>query len=243
MKKKNELYEIFSVGIIKENPIFILFLGMCPALGVTTSISNALGMGFGVLFVLLLSNIIVSSIRNIVMPEIRIPVFIVIIATLVTILQMFMQAYTTELYESMKVFIPLIVVNCLILGRAEAFASQNTILKSAIDAIGMSLGFMLGLVAISLFRELLGTGAILGIDVLPKDFIIPSFITAVGAFLTLGVLTGVMTYLRTRSDDKKQKILDEKIAAAKAKKAELDAAKEEENKVEKVELNKSEVLV
>lgn len=231
MKKNSELFEIFSVGILKENPILVLFLGMCPALGVTTSINNAIGMGIGVMFVLLMSNVIVSSIRNIVMPEIRIPVYIVIIATLVTILEMFMQAYTVELYESMKVFIPLIVVNCLILGRAEAFASENNVLRSAIDAIGMSLGFMLGLLAISLFRELLGTGYLFGVAIIPEKFILPSFISAVGAFFTLGVLSATATHFKNKSIIKKQKLAEE--------------IKNEELKLEKnevVELKTSEVL-
>ncbi|MGL4383329.1 MAG: electron transport complex subunit RsxE, partial [Bacilli bacterium] len=193
MKKNNELATIFTAGILKENPILVLFLGMCPALGVTTSLTNAIGMGLGVLFVLLLSNISVSLIRNIVMDEIRIPVFVVIIATVVTILEMLMKAYTAPLYEGMKTFIPLIVVNCLILGRAEAFASSNTVFKSAIDAIGMALGFMLGLVCISFFRELLGNGSLFNIKIIPEAYTIPAFKSAVGAFLTLGVLAGLMS--------------------------------------------------
>lgn len=222
--KSNELFKIFSAGVLKENPIFVLFLGMCPALGVTSSVINGIGMGIGVIVVLILSNVIISLIRNIVMDEIRIPVFIVIIATLVTILQMFMQAYTAELYESMKVFIPLIVVNCIILGRAEAFASKNGPFKSAIDGLGMGLGFMLSLVVISFFRELLGTGGIAGFQIFPEQFAIPVFTSAVGAFLTLGVLAGLITvYVNHKQDLKdameKARIDELKKAAAEKKKA------------------------
>ncbi|MEG0283517.1 MAG: electron transport complex subunit E [Erysipelotrichales bacterium] len=216
--------KIFTAGIFKENPIFVLFLGMCPALGVTTSVVNAIGMGVGVIFVLILSNVIISLIRNIVMDEIRIPVFIVIIATLVTLLQMLMQAYTAELYNSMKVFIPLIVVNCIILGRAEAFASQNGPIKSAIDGLGMGIGFMIGLVTIAFFRELLGTGAIAGFQIFPAKFAIAVFTGAVGAFLTLGILVGIIAVYVNRKTDLKEAIekarIEELKRVAAAKKAE-----------------------
>ncbi|MDL2212198.1 electron transport complex subunit E [Erysipelotrichaceae bacterium OttesenSCG-928-M19] len=212
--KTNSLFNIFTTGIFKENPIFVLFLGMCPALGVTTSVTNAIGMGVGVIFVLLMSNVIISLIRNIVMEEIRIPVFIVIIASLVTLLEMFMKAYTLDLYNSMKVFIPLITVNCIILGRAEAFASKNGPVKSAVDGVGMGIGFMIGLLAISFFRELLGTGAIMGVQIIPVAFTIPIFTTAVGAFLTLGVLTGVMMVYQNYKKDNKEKL--EKAQEAKS---------------------------
>ncbi|MDR3215094.1 MAG: electron transport complex subunit E [Bacilli bacterium] len=203
--KKNEILNIFTSGIFKENPIFVLFLGMCPTLGVTTSVVNAIGMGIGVIFVLLMSNVIISLIRNIVMDEIRIPVFIVIIASLVTLLQMFMQAYTLELYNSMKVFIPLITVNCIILGRAEAFASKNGVFKSAVDGIGMGIGFLLGLVVVAFFRELLGTGALMGLQVFPAQFAIPIFTSAVGAFLTLGTLAGIAMLISNLRKDKAEK--------------------------------------
>ncbi|MDF9867091.1 electron transport complex protein RnfE [Bacilli bacterium PM5-3] len=222
--KSKELFNIFTAGIFKENPIFVLFLGMCPALGVTTSVVNAIGMGVGVIFVLLLSNVIISLIRNIVMDEIRIPVFIVIIASLVTLLQMFMQAYTIELYNSMKVFIPLITVNCIILGRAEAFASKNGPVKSAIDGVGMGIGFMIGLFAIAFFRELLGTGAIAGFQIFPAEFAIPVFTTAVGAFLTLGILAGIAMVYSNHKKDVQEAL--EKAAIA-AKKAEAEAKKGE----------------
>ncbi|WP_423362920.1 electron transport complex subunit RsxE [Mycoplasma sp. P36-A1] len=222
--KSNELMKIFSAGIFKENPVFVLFLGMCPSLGVTTTVVNALGMGVGVLAVLLLSNIIISLVRNIVPDEIRIPVFIVIIATLVTILQMFMQAYTPSLYDSMKVFIPLIVVNCIILGRAEAFASQNGPGKSALDALGMGLGFTLALFVIAFCRELLGTGAIAGIQIFPADFAIGAFTTAVGAFLTLGTLAGITMIYSNSKQDKKDAAEKARIAELKKIAAEKKAA-------------------
>lgn len=222
--KSNELFKIFNAGVLKENPIFVLFLGMCPALGVTSSVINGIGMGIAVIVVLLLSNVIISLIRNIVMDQIRIPVFIVIIATLVTLLQMFMQAYTAELYNAMKVFIPLIVVNCIILGRAEAFASKNGPIKSAVDGLGMGVGFMLSLILISFFRELLGTGGIAGFQIFPPQFAIPIFTSAVGAFLTLGVLTGlILIYVNHKKDLKdaleKARIEQLKLAAAQKKAA------------------------
>lgn len=229
--KSNELMKVFSAGIFKENPVFVLFLGMCPALGVTTSITNAIGMGVGVIFVLVLSNLIISLIRNIVPDEIRIPVFVVIIATLVTVLQMAMQAYTPALYESMKVFIPLIVVNCIILGRAEAFASSNGPIPSIIDGLGMGLGFTLGIFAIAFFRELLGTGALAGIQIFPAEFAIGAFTTAVGAFLTLGTLAGIAMVYSNKQNDKKEAAEKARIAELKkqaaAKKAAAEASKGE----------------
>lgn len=210
----NELFKIFSAGVLKENPTFVLFLGMCPALGVTTSLVNALGMGIGVIVVLVSSNIIVSLIRNIVKDEIRIPVYIVVIASLVTILQMFMQAYAVDLYNSLGVFLPLIVVNCIILGRAEAFASQNGPVKSAIDGLGMGTGFALAIAVIGICRELIGTGALAGLRIFPEAFAVPVFITPMGAFLTIGVLSGIITtYTLYRNE--KQKTLAKTQAVAK----------------------------
>jgi len=152
--------EIFKKGITVENPIFGLLLGLCSALAITTTLTNAIGMGMAVTAVLLLSNIIISAIRNIVPSEIRIPVYIVIIASLVKCVQMLMNAYALSLYNSLGVFIPLIVVNCVILGRAESFASKNTIMDSIIDALGMGLGYTLAIVTISFFRQLIGTGGL-----------------------------------------------------------------------------------
>jgi len=147
-------------GIFKENPVFIIVLGLCPVLGVSTQVSNAIGMSAGVLFVLLFSNIIISALRNIIPDSIHIPAYIVIIASLVTIIEMLMHAFAPAVYAALGVYLPLIVVNCIILGRAEAFASSNTVLDSALDAIGMSIGFALSLTLIALIREVLGAGTI-----------------------------------------------------------------------------------
>lgn len=224
--KASEIKSIFSAGLFKENPIFILFLGMCPSLGVTTTISNALGMAAGVLFVLIFSNIIVSLIRNIVPDQIRIPVFIVIIASLVTILEMLMKAYTPDLYNSLGLFIPLIVVNCLILGRAEAFASKNGVFASIMDAIAMALGFGLGLVSIAFVREVLGTGMIATgegeslhviIRFFPEQFAIPLFNQPGGAFLTIGLIVGtIATYknYKTNKQAEKEAQAAKELAAA-----------------------------
>lgn len=147
-------------GIFKENPVFIIVLGLCPVLGVSTQVSNVIGMSAGVLFVLLFSNIIISALRNIIPDSIHIPAYIVIIASLVTIIEMLMHAFAPAVYAALGVYLPLIVVNCIILGRAEAFASNNTVLDSALDAIGMSIGFALSLTLIALIREVLGAGTI-----------------------------------------------------------------------------------
>ncbi len=147
-------------GIFKENPVFIIVLGLCPTLGVSTQVSNALGMSAGVLFVLLFSNLLISALRNFIPDSIHIPAYIVIIASLVTIIELVMHAFVPALYSALGVYLPLIVVNCIILGRAEAFAARNTVMDSILDAIGMSIGFALGLILISVIRELFGSGTI-----------------------------------------------------------------------------------
>ena len=150
----------FTKGIFKDNPVFIIVLGLCPTLGVSTQVSNAIGMSAGVFFVLLFSNIIISALRNFIPDSIHIPAYIVIIASLVTIIELFMHAFAPAVYAALGVYLPLIVVNCIILGRAEAFASSNTVIDSALDAIGMSIGFTLSLTLIALIREVLGAGTI-----------------------------------------------------------------------------------
>ena len=222
--KTNELSKIFSAGIFKENPIFVLFLSLCPALGVTTSVENAIGMGVGILLVMTMSSVVVSLIRKVIMNEVRLPVFIVIIASLTTVLQMFMQAFTIDLYNAMKVFIPLIAVNCIIMGRAESFASKNGIFKSILDALGMGIGLTMSLILIGFFRELLGTGAISGFQIIPVEFTIPLFTTSVGSFLTFGFLAGLIAVYSNHKKDIKDAM--EKAAAA-AKKAELEQQKSE----------------
>ena len=187
-------------GIVKSNPIFVLALGLCPTLAVSTSLDNAFGMTAAVMFVLLSANIIVSLIKDFTPPRVRIPVFIVIIATLVTIVDLLIQAFSQSLSESLGIFIPLIVVNCIILGRAEAFASKNKLSNSVADAVGMGLGFGFGIILVSFFRELLGTGelelfgnhiiTIPGLSEHPMGI----FILPIGAFLIVGLLLAAFRY-------------------------------------------------
>ncbi|MEA2102664.1 MAG: electron transport complex subunit E [Thermodesulfobacteriota bacterium] len=184
-------------GIWKENPIFVLVLGMCPALAVTTSAINGLGMGLATAFVLLCSNIVVSMVRSIVPERVRIPTYIVIIASFVTVVDLSMSAYFRQLHHALGLFIPLIVVNCLILGRAEAFASKNSILMSIADALGMGGGFTLGLVILGSIREILGNGTCFGLDLLGSGYN-PALIMILppGAFLALGCLTGFFAAMK-----------------------------------------------
>jgi electron transport complex protein RnfE len=179
--------QIISKGILKENPTFVLILGMCPTLGVTSSAINGMGMGVATMAVLIMSNIVISLIKNVIPDKVRIPAFIVVIASFVTMIEMLMQAYVPSLYASLGVFIPLIVVNCIILGRAEAFASKNGVLDSALDGIGIGLGFTLSLTAIGAVREVLGAGSIFGFTF--AEGVMPLlFILAPGGFLVLGYL-------------------------------------------------------
>jgi electron transport complex protein RnfE len=183
----------FTKGIVKVNPIFVLALGLCPTLAISTSIDNAIGMGASVIFVLLFSNLIISLLRNVIPKEVRIPCFIVIIATFVTIVSLALQAYLPALNESLGIYVPLIVVNCIILGRAEAFASKNPVSNSVLDALGIGLGFTLSLILISIIRELLGSG---GISVFGHGITLPFspatfFIMPAGAFLVMGILLGL----------------------------------------------------
>lgn len=176
-------------GIIKENPTFVLMLGMCPTLAVTTSAMNGLGMGLATTAVLIMSNLMISILRKVIPNGVRMPAYIVIVASFVTIIQMLLHAYVTPLYESLGIYIPLIVVNCIILGRAESYASKNKPIASLFDGMGMGLGFTLGLTSIGLVRELIGTGAIFGFKVLPASYEgISIFVLAPGAFLVLAFL-------------------------------------------------------
>jgi electron transport complex protein RnfE len=177
----------FSKGFFRENAVFVLILGLCPTLGVTTSAFNGLGMGLATTFVLVMSNIVVSLIKKLIPDKVRIPSFIVIIASFVTIVELVMQAFVPDLFEALGIFIPLIVVNCLVLGRAEAFASKNNMVTSAIDGMGMGLGFTMALTILGAIREILGSGSIFGWKFLPGDGMIV-FILAPGAFLVLGYL-------------------------------------------------------
>jgi Na+-translocating ferredoxin:NAD+ oxidoreductase subunit E len=197
-------FENFKAGLIKDNPVFSLFLGICSTLAITSSVNNAIGMGASVIIVLTMSNVIISLVRKVTPDEIRIPVYIVIIATLVKIIQMLIQAYAASLYTSLGNFIPLIVVNCIILGRAEAFASKNGPLDSALDGIGMGLGYTLAVLAMSFIREFLATGGIevvnpfnesqvwLSFQIIPDDFTISLFSSSVGAFITFACLAAAI---------------------------------------------------
>mgnify|MGYP002765047166 FL=1 len=178
---------IFTKGFLKENPTFVLLLGMCPTLATTTSAINGLSMGLATLFVLVLSNIAISAIAQVVPDKVHIPVYIVVIATFVTILQFAMQAYTPAMYATLGLFIPLIVVNCIVLGRAEAFANKNGILDSALDGLGIGLGFTLSLTVLGIVREILGSGSIFGFKFISGDGML-AFVMAPGAFLALGYL-------------------------------------------------------
>lgn len=210
-------FDIFKKGLFVENPIFVLLLGLCSSLAITTSLTNALGMGMAVICVLLMSNFIISLLRKIIPNEIRIPVFIVIIATLVKCVQMLMNAYTPALYESLGVFIPLIVVNCIILGRAESFASKNPVVDSILDALGMGLGYTFAVLVISFFRELIGTGGlslynpfdasqiIFQFDLF-KDYAVSLFTQPAGAFLTLGCILAFIQFLNVRKSRKVKKV-------------------------------------
>ena len=188
---------ILTKGIFKENPVFVLMLGMCPTLGTTTSAINGLGMGLATTFVLMLSNVVISAIAGFVPAKVRIPSFIVVIAAFVTVLQFVMQAYTPGLYETLGLFIPLIVVNCIVLGRAEAFASKNSITDSFLDGVGIGLGFTAALTVLGLVREILGSTSAFGIKFLNGDGILV-FILAPGAFIALGYLLVLFNKLKTK---------------------------------------------
>lgn len=189
----------FTKGIIRENPLFRLLLGMCPALAVTTSVNNGLGMGVAFTGVLLASNIVVSAMRSIIPASVRIPAFIVIVATFVTITDLLMHAFTPDLYTALGIFIPLIVVNCIILGRAESFASRNSILPSIVDALGMGAGFTLALVIVSAVREVLGAGTFFGVQILPENIPALMMILPPGGFITLGCILGLMNKFQKKT--------------------------------------------
>lgn len=189
-------FKILLNGLIKENPTFVLLLGMCPTLGTTTSAINGLGMGLATTFVLMCSNTVISLIKNLIPDMVRIPSFIVVIATFVTILQMIMQAYVPALYASLGLFIPLIVVNCIVLGRAEAFAAKNDPLSSLFDGIGMGLGFTMALTLLGLVRELLGSGCAFGCQVWGEEYGVLAFVLAPGAFIVLGFLIAIINKIK-----------------------------------------------
>jgi electron transport complex protein RnfE len=188
----------FSKGLLKDNPVFVMFLGLCPTLGVTTSAINGLGMGLATTFVLVMSNLVVSLIKSQIPDKVRIPAFIVIIAAFVTVVEMVMKAYVPSLFDALGLFIPLIVVNCLVLGRAEAFASKNNIVTSVIDGLGMGVGFSLALTSLGAVREILGSGAIFGFSFLEGDGML-LFILPPGAFIALGYLIVLANKLKEKT--------------------------------------------
>ena len=211
----NKYIERLYNGIIKENPTFVIMLGMCPTLATTTSATNGFGMGMATTAVLMFSNLVISALRKIIPDKVRIPAYIVVIATLVTIVQLLMQAYVPTLNAALGIYIPLIVVNCIILGRAEAYAAKHSAGLSFMDGVGMGLGFTLALTIIGFCRELLGAGTVFGHAVIPDDFHIAIFVMAPGAFFVLSILTALQNKLKAPSATNVDK--DEKAEAAEQK--------------------------
>ena len=187
-KQKVNLGKVFSDGIFKNNPVFVQLVGMCSVLGVSSTLQNAFGMGLSVIFVLVMSNLVVSLLRNFIKDEIRIPSFIVIIAGFVTIVELVLRAYVPSLYKSLGIFIPLIVVNCVILARAEGFASKNGPVASIVDGLGQGLGYTLAISVLAFFRELLGAGTVLGKTIIPSDYTIGFLQQPASSFIVLGIL-------------------------------------------------------
>ena len=196
MKNNLTHRENFVKGILKENPVFVLLLGLCPTLGVTTTAINGLGMGLATMFVLLMANIVIALIRNLIPSKVRIPAFIVIIASFVTVVDLVMAGFTPALHEQLGLFIPLIVVNCIVLGRAEAFASKHSIVSSFIDGAGMGVGFTFALTMLGAIRELLGNYSVFGLKLIEADGMI-MFILAPGAFIVLGLMIGFFEWRKS----------------------------------------------
>lgn len=199
----NSAKERLLNGLLKENPTFVLMLGMCPTLAVTTSAMNGLGMGLTTTVVLALSNVMISLLRNIIPDKVRIPAFIVVIASFVTIVELLLEGFIPSLYDALGIYIPLIVVNCIILGRAESFASKNPIFPSLFDGLGMGLGFTMALTIIGALREILGAGEVFGIRVMPASYIpVSIFVLAPGAFFVLACLTAIQNYIKIQGEKK-----------------------------------------
>lgn len=206
--KANTPAERLYNGIIKENPTFVLVLGMCPTMAVTTAAVNGIGMGLTTTVVLMMSNIFISLLRNVIPDKVRMPAYIVIVASFVTIVQLLLQGFIPALYEALGIYIPLIVVNCIILGRAEAYASKNKVLASAFDGIGMGLGFTLSITILAAFRELIGAGTVFGIQVMPGAYEPATiFILAPGAFLVLAFLAALRARLQDRKPESEKQTI------------------------------------
>lgn len=191
-------FKTFTNGLLKENPTFVLMLGMCPTLGTTSSAINGLGMGLATTFVLLCSNVAISALKNLIPDKVRIPAFIVVIAAFVTMVQMLMEAYVPSLYDTLGLFIPLIVVNCIVLGRAEAFAAKNNPFASLLDGLGIGLGFTCALTLLGSIREFLGAGTLFSYQIYPENFGMLVFVLAPGAFIALGYLIAIINKLKTK---------------------------------------------
>lgn len=199
----NKITERLYNGLVKENPTFVLMLGMCPTLAVTTSAMNGLGMGLTTMVILAMSNTMISALRKCIPNEVRVPAFIVIVASFVTIVQFLLQGYIPSLYESLGIYIPLIVVNCIILGRAEAYASKNPVIPSLFDGVGMGLGFTVGLTSIGAVRELIGSGQIFGFQVMPSSYEpVTIFVLAPGAFFVLAMLIAAQNRFKRKASEK-----------------------------------------
>ena len=203
----NRCVERLYNGLIKENPTFVLMLGMCPTLAVTTSAINGAGMGLATTFVLVMSNMLISMLRKVIPDSVRMPAFIVVVASFVTIVQFVLEGFVPSLYSSLGVFIPLIVVNCIILGRAESYASKNPVLPSIFDGIGMGLGFTVGLTSIGIVRELIGAGTIFGFQIMPSSYEpVTIFILAPGAFFVLSCLVAAQNKVKANAAKKGKKV-------------------------------------
>lgn len=203
----NKCVERLYNGLIKENPTFVLMLGMCPTLAVTTSAMNGLGMGLTTTVVLVMSNLLISLLRKIIPDSVRMPAFIVVVASFVTIVQFLLEGFIPSLYESLGLYIPLIVVNCIILGRAESYASKNPVLPSVFDGIGMGLGFTVGLTSIGIVREIIGAGQIFGLQIMPKSYEpVTIFILAPGAFFVLAGLTALQNKVKIEASKRGKKV-------------------------------------
>ena len=200
----NSKLNILTKGFFKENPTLILVLGCCPTLAVTTSVTNALGMGAATTFVLLMSNMLISALKNVIPDKVRIPSYIVIIATFVSMIDLLIQGFLPSLSASLGVFIPLIVVNCIVLGRAEAFANKNTVFDSLLDGLGMGIGFTIALTLIGAIREILGSGSIMGFQFIPAEYHILIFVLAPGAFLVFGFVMAAVRFIVNKNEEKKK---------------------------------------
>ena len=200
----NSKLNILTKGFFKENPTLILVLGCCPTLAVTTSVTNALGMGAATTFVLLMSNIIISALKNVIPDKVRIPSYIVIIATFVSMIDLLIQGFLPSLSASLGVFIPLIVVNCIVLGRAEAFANKNSVVDSILGGLGMGIGFTIALVLIGGIREILGSGSFLGYQFIPSEYNMLIFVLAPGAFLVFGFVMAAVRFIVNKREEKKK---------------------------------------